>query len=546
MAQVAATYEGQRVVGTVKSWKDQFGFLTSPEVQGDIFVHAHENPELGGPLYVGEQVIFDLTSGKNGQPHAKNVARTGATGGQAIPSMTGVLVSFRDGWGLIESPSLPEKLYCGERENPLLKEQGVSTGDEVQFEVGTNMSNGKSRAANMRLVVKEQSELVGRRCNGIVKTWKDGWGFASSSKFSGMIMLGQKHLQAAGLSWQLQVGATVSFEVSHGKQGKYEAVNIASTMPAASSFQPPPPSTPFPGYNATFVPRTVAHVVPPTSGAFYGGAAPGYGSSFGGARDRSRTPAARGSGRMTGTVKTFRGSWGFIQSDHQPGDIYVHAGAADRPLQAGERVEFDMDAKPGNHNGARARNVTSLGGGPVGVGGVEVGLGGGFGGGAGAGGGKGMGKGMGKGVAFSSAPPGQKVSGKMVSVKDTWGFATTASIQGDVFLGMRDNPHLAALPSVGDELSFQLSLDPKSGRYKALSVAPSLKGKRVQGTVMKVRDGGWGFASSEGVEGEVMLGKRNLSASGIEKIHEGDMLEFELNVAAKGYEAININVVWAH
>lgn len=227
---------------------------------------------------------------------------------------------------------------------------------------------------------------------------------------------------------------------------------------------------------------------------------------------------------MTGTIKTFRDHWGFIQSDQYPGDIYVSARAADAPLQAGDMVEFDIDTKPGNHNGARAANVKKLGGG----------------------GGHAYAPPLMQAHAFAPQAPGRKVSGTMVSVKDTWGFVKTASVQGDVFLGMRDNAQLSVLPAVGDELSFELVLDPKSGRYKAVSVAPSLKGIRLQGTVTQVRDGGWGFATSEGVEGEVMLGKRNLSASGIEMIHQGDLLEYELNVAAKGYEALNIQMVAAH
>jgi len=149
----------------------------------------------------------------------------------------------------------------------------------------------------------------------------------------------------------------------------------------------------------------------------------------------------------------------------------------------------------------------------------------------------------------------------MVSVKETWGFVKTASIPGDIFLGMRDNPQLSALPAVGDELRFELTLDLKSGRYKAVSVAPSLKGTRVKGTVTKVKDGSgtrvkgtvakvkdgsWGFATSEGVEGEVLLGNRNLGASGIETIHEGDVLEYELDLGPKGYSALDIRVVSAH
>merc|ERR1711884_133878 len=111
--------------------------------------------------------------------------------------------------------------------------------------------------------------------------------------------------------------------------------------------------------------------------------------------------------------------------------------------------------------------------------------------------------------------PNPRYSGTMTSVKDAWGFVKIASLQQDVFLGLLENPHLPTLPAVGDKLSFELRVDSKSGRYKAVSVAPSPKGPRVQGTVTEVQGGGswgWGSTTSKGVEGVVMFGKRNLIA----------------------------------
>jgi cold shock CspA family protein len=131
----------------------------------------------------------------------------------------------------------------------------------------------------------------------------------------------------------------------------------------------------------------------------------------------------------------------------------------------------------------------------------------------------------------------------MLSTKGDWGFVKCASVQGDVFLGMRENPALGTLPAVGDALTFELTVDPKSGRHKALNAQPSLAGRRMQGTVTQVKDAGWGFARTEGVEGNVMLGKRNLTSAGIERLTSGDVLEFDLTQAAKGYEATNIQMI---
>lgn len=258
---------------------------------------------------------------------------------------------------------------------------------------------------------------------------------------------------------------------------------------------------------------------------------------------------------MIGSVKTFRDGWGFVISDQHQGDIYVSAKSnpgIDAPLQKGEMVEFELDHRlvDNKNNGACAINLTRMHGGGYGAPSppparsymaqtpppppmVP----------------KGFGKGH---MAAGSGPyPGQEVSGVMVTVKDGWGWAQTPSVDGDVFLGMRDNAHLSALPNVGDELTFALNLDPKSGRYKAVSVAHSVHvsgvhvpSSRVQGSVVSQRDGGsWGFASTEGVEGTVMLGKRNLSLAGIVSLNVGDLLQFDLNAAAKGYEAVNIQRV---
>jgi cold shock CspA family protein len=133
----------------------------------------------------------------------------------------------------------------------------------------------------------------------------------------------------------------------------------------------------------------------------------------------------------------------------------------------------------------------------------------------------------------------------MSAVKDGWGWVQSPSVTGDIFLGLRDNPHLVAVPAIGDQLEFQMEVDPKSGRFKALNVAARLNGQRVQGTVSAVRDGGWGFATGVGVDGTVMLGKRNLTLAGIDMLQVGQVLEFDLNNGPKGYEALNIQLIGA-
>merc|ERR1739848_547571 len=63
----------------------------------------------------------------------------------------------------------------------------------------------------------------------------------------------------------------------------------------------------------------------------------------------------------------------------------------------------------------------------------------------------------------------QRIFGTMSAVKDGWGFISSPNVAGDVFLGLRDNPQLTSVPAVGEELTFEVVVDPKSGRHKALS-----------------------------------------------------------------------------
>jgi CspA family cold shock protein len=64
--------------GTVK-WFDAkkgYGFVVSPEVEGDIFVH-YTKIQMEGfkKLETGETVTFDVIMSEEGKPQADNVVR---------------------------------------------------------------------------------------------------------------------------------------------------------------------------------------------------------------------------------------------------------------------------------------------------------------------------------------------------------------------------------------------------------------------------------------------------------------------------------------
>ena len=69
------------VEGVVK-WFDAkkgYGFVVSPEVDGDIFIH-YTKIQMEGfkKLETGEKIEFDLITSPEGKPQADNVVRNGS------------------------------------------------------------------------------------------------------------------------------------------------------------------------------------------------------------------------------------------------------------------------------------------------------------------------------------------------------------------------------------------------------------------------------------------------------------------------------------
>jgi len=69
----------------------------------------------------------------------------------------------------------------------------------------------------------------------------------------------------------------------------------------------------------------------------------------------------------------------------------------------------------------------------------------------------------------AAALAGAAVSGWVKSFKGDWGFVNSHSFDGDLFVGLRSNPHLAGLLSSGDQVMFQISVGP-GGKAEAINV----------------------------------------------------------------------------
>lgn len=479
--------------------------------------------------------------------------------------LTGTLVSFRDGWGLIESPSLAGKLFCGIKDNPVLQSIQPTPGLEVSFELGSNPKDGRDKAVNVSVQVKDLSQSIGQRVRGTVKRVTGSFGFASSPQCVGDVLLGTRSLAAAGVGpGALQVGDVVDFEISAASNGRFEGTNIqvmGRAQGPAQSFMASVPASAFAGsgsardrsrtpYGAPALsggPAAALSAAMPALARLPGGlaalasipglmAVPGVAAAVhaAAAASQQHAPAqtAGGQGSYSGTVRQFREHWGFIVSDQVQGDIYVNMRDNPQlggPLQVGEAVQFELDYRNSSdrNNGARAVNVQPAGAAHVPSMAPRV-----------------------MSFARPAAPrptaapaqtvPGGQHTGQLAAFKDGWGWLEAPTLQGQVFFGLKDNQHLAAVPNVGDTLIFEVGLGPK-GRARAVNVQASAVGQRVRGTVKSLRDG-WGFATVEGLPGNVMLGKKNLNASMVDgsALQVGEALDFDLAMGPKGYEASNI------
>jgi len=145
-------------------------------------------------------------------------------------------------------------------------------------------------------------------------------------------------------------------------------------------------------------------------------------------------------------------------------------------------------------------------------------------------------------------PVGYRVTGTLKKIGEGMGFCSVKGIAGDVLLGQRslmDSGVDLGTMQLGDSLSFQMAAGPR-GYYatdiqQAVDVQPGNMGQRATGTLKKIHKT-MAFCSVEGVDGDVLLGERNLQEAGIDltKMQLGEVLEFDMHQDFKGYHATNI------
>lgn len=188
----------------------------------------------------------------------------------------------------------------------------------------------------------------------------------------------------------------------------------------------------------------------------------------------------------------------------------------------------------------------------------------------------------------ATAPPSSpngKLPGIVKTFRDGWGFILSDYVPGDIFVSTQNCPGTGGYLEPGESVVFDVAYKSANGRNNGASAfnvvraappnvphrapagslrpsfpapamrprqplgpprfappaAPQSSGQRVRGTVTLVKDI-FAFAESPGVDGWILLGTKNLVAAGLDAslLQVGDVVEFELATAAKGYEALAI------
>eukprot|EP00931_Biecheleriopsis_adriatica_P100864 TRINITY_DN76106_c0_g1_i1.p1 TRINITY_DN76106_c0_g1~~TRINITY_DN76106_c0_g1_i1.p1 ORF type:complete len:654 (-),score=113.74 TRINITY_DN76106_c0_g1_i1:101-2062(-) len=451
---------GRVLTGSIRSFRDSWGFITSDQFQGDLFIHRRASPNLG-PVQSGDPVKFEVAQdaqakdGEEGQYQAVNVSvQKDDLDNLVGQRLFGWVKSFKDKWGLLNSQRFDGDLFVGFGTNPQLNNKALQQGEGVEFEVAPDdRGKGKFQAVQVsltglavpletimqsaatrevpRLSITQPSrvlpleECLGLACSGVVKSFRDGWGFVNSNAFEGDLFLHQGSNPGMPL---LHAGDKVEFVVSRSQTGKLHA--------------------------------TTVQVVPTELHDLVGQV-------------------------CSGTIRTFKGEWGFVTSPSFNGDLFVGARSNALPVQlkTGDQIEFVVSSgsrKDGKDTfEAMSVKVLGLPQQPATVNHMALPTRGG----ATARNGSAMRNGgavtrdsgrsrtpRGRAAADPLSLEGSVLDGQIRSFRGDWGFVTSPHFDGDLFIGAKSNRHLMNQLEAGDRIMFRVARG-SGGKAEAIDVA---------------------------------------------------------------------------
>lgn len=262
---------GQMVVGSVRSWKGEWGFVVAPEAyEGDLFCHKGNLQNGLDSLQVGAKVQYEVNIDPRGRASAFNVIcidepEDWAISGEQLQGQSladdplpekqepaaaltgnnaerfqhilgqpivGSVRSWKGEWGFLVAPEAYEgDLFC-HRGNLNNGAEILAVGARVTFEVNTD-PRGRATALNVTCLSEPQDWAAsGVQLQGQIRSFREPWGFlVAPGAFVGDLFFHIEHMDP-GLRHLVQTGLQVSFTIEVDKTGRHTAMNIQLVQPS--------------------------------------------------------------------------------------------------------------------------------------------------------------------------------------------------------------------------------------------------------------------------------------------------------------------------
>lgn len=240
----------ERLQGKITKYVVQSGtgFLKSHLFEGELGFKT-DNVMLECQNYEfkeDENVEFDVQADERGRPHA--TALKPVVGRKPSDCLgqrhRGYVRRFADRWGFLNAAAFDGDLFV-HRDNLLLGPEQIQdgqpplrTGQAVEFDIALD-DRGRTVAKQITTsALLRPCDWIGRRLQGVIRSFQGAWGFVNSDKFAGDLFVHRDALLQQFQDVELTAGTIVEFDVErdhHKKSGKNRLVarQVAILHPAA-------------------------------------------------------------------------------------------------------------------------------------------------------------------------------------------------------------------------------------------------------------------------------------------------------------------------
>lgn len=233
------TLRHERLQGKITKFVGQSGtgFLKSHSFEGELGFKT-DNVMLECQNYEfkeDESVEFDVQADERGRPHA--TALKPVVGRKPSDCLgqrhRGYVRRFADRWGFLNAAAFDGDLFV-HRDNLLLGPEQIQdgqpplrTGQAVEFDIALD-DRGRTVAKQITTsALLRPCDWIGRRLQGVIRSFQGAWGFVNSDKFAGDLFVHRDALLQQFQDVELTAGTVVEFDVErdhHKKSGKNRLV----------------------------------------------------------------------------------------------------------------------------------------------------------------------------------------------------------------------------------------------------------------------------------------------------------------------------------